>query len=501
VGRRRGLQAEVLASLAVVVATATAVLGALLLETHQANVRRLRPLVGRALLQEAEGDLATTAALLPELRWWQLEPDGAFVPRGSHAERLDPTSRALALEALEEGRSLLRSGSPWDSVRFAAPVGRSVLVARLPPAASGALLLLVLLGDGLVFTAFGAYLLRGQLVRPLERLAQAARAIAAGDLAARAPAEGPRETQEVARSFNAMTEALAARNAALEKAVSELRASNRSLREAREDLDRAHRLASVGRLAAGVAHEVGNPLGAMLAFVDLAQRDPALGAEGRRHLDRVVEEGRRVRSILRQLLDFSSPRRTQLAPIDLVGLARETAGLLRAQQRYAQVEIAVEAVDDPPAALADRGAVTQVLLNLLLNAAEAVAATAEPRVVVRVRPAVLHARQGDDPARAARLRGACDAVECVVRDNGPGVADEDRERIFDPFFTTRAPGEGTGLGLSNALRLAEELGGGLALLAADDAPGAAFCLRLPAAGVSGGAAARHREADVPPPQV
>ena len=155
-------------------------------------------------------------------------------------------------------------------------------MAWLPPVASPAVLASVLLCALCVFTGFGAYVLRGSLVLPLERLAGAAGAIGAGELGARAPVLGTREIAEVAQAFNGMGEALARRSDALEKAVADLRESNQRLREARAGLDRAERLAAVGRLAAGVAHEVGNPMGALLAFMDLASRDPGLSADGTR---------------------------------------------------------------------------------------------------------------------------------------------------------------------------------------------------------------------------
>jgi signal transduction histidine kinase len=267
--------------------------------------------------------------------------------------------------------------------------------------------------------------------------------------------------------------------------VRELRESNRNLRTARAGLDRAERLAAVGRLAAGVAHEVGNPMGAMLAFLELARREGSLSEVGRGHLERAMREGERVRVILRQLLDFSRPRRTERAPLDLVAVAEETAELMRAQQRYRDVVIEVAPEGKPPPALADRNGVVQVLLNLLINSADALAgASGQARVRVGVRPAATWTRAGEGP-RSAGARRDFDAVECVVADNGPGIAADDRERIFDPFFTTKAPGEGTGLGLSNAVRVAEELGGSLELEPEDGGGGATFVLRLPAAPEAG----------------
>jgi len=490
--RRRGLEAEILVSLAVVMVTATAVLGGLLVETHEANVRQLQRLAARSLLEEARSELPAVA---PELRrWWLVDAEGRARPRGGHAEPIDAGSRALAIEARRRGAPLLRAGRPWEPVRFAAPEQRRVFVTRLAPAASGWVLVAVLLADVGVFTAFGLYLLRARLVLPLRRLAGAARAIADGNWAARVPAEGPQETWALANAFNEMTEALEARSGALEKAVADLRESNRSLREARAGLDRAERLAAVGCLAAGVAHEVGNPLGAMLAFLDLARRDAGISEEARSHLERAGREGQKVRGILRQLLEFSQPPRIERAAVDLAALCRETSELVSAQRRYADVSIEVLTEGDPPTALADRNTVAQIVLNLLLNAGDALrAGTPEPRVRITVRPAAVATRRGD-AAGAERGRRSFEAVECVVADNGPGIPAHERERVFDPFFTTKPPGEGTGLGLSNALRFAEELDGTLILDTDAPGPGAVFVLRLPAV-VSVGAPPATRSAD------
>jgi signal transduction histidine kinase len=225
-------------------------------------------------------------------------------------------------------------------------------------------------------------------------------------------------------------------------------------------------------------------MGAVLAFLDLARRDPGLGEHGRECLQRAAREGERVRQILRQLLDYSRPQRPSRVAVDVAAACEEVAELVRAQRRYAGISLSVSAQGALPPALADPGVLAQILLNLLLNAADAVCGREGGRIEVLVGPAPLATRGGEDAA-AARGRRRPDAVECRVRDNGPGIPPEDRERIFDPFFTTKPPGEGTGLGLANALRLAEELGGGLELAAGEG--GAEFVLRLPAfAGAASG---------------
>jgi signal transduction histidine kinase len=478
----RGLLAEVVASLALVMLAATVVVVVVL---FQHGETRLRDVLGRALVAESRSAATGSAApLLAGTVWWQLDAAGA-VRRGD-AARLDEETRALAAAARGARGPLLQPGAPWEPIRFAAlrPDG-GVEVARVPAAASfrlrGAPLPLVaglLVLDVALFTAFGASLLRRRVVAPLEALAGATRALAEGGFEARLAEEGPRETVAVARAWNAMSEALARRTEALEKAVAELREANHALSVARTGLDRAERLASIGRLAAGVAHEVGNPMGAQLAFLDLARRDPELSEATRANLERAALQGERVRKILRQLLEFSRPPRLERVPVDVAAIAEEAAALVRAQPRYAAVSLVVECEGAAPLALADAGGVAQILLNLVLNAADAVATAKEKRVRLTVRAGVLHVREGESHEAVAALR-APDAVLCRIADTGSGIAPADRERIFDPFFTTKDPGAGTGLGLANSLRLAEELGGDLALADPPEGFTTAFELRLP----------------------
>ena len=183
---------------------------------------------------------------------------------------------------------------------------------------------------------------------------------------------------------------------------------------------------------------------------------------------------------MRQLLDFSRPPRATPTHLDLATLARESIALVSAQRRYDGIRFEVHREERLLPVLADSSAVMQILLNLVLNAADAVAEASEPCVTLWVRPATLQLRAGDAPEVAVRRRTP-DGVECVVADNGCGISEADRERIFDPFFTSKPPGEGTGLGLSTAVRQAEDLGGQLELVSPPEGACTAFALRLPAA--------------------
>jgi signal transduction histidine kinase len=483
--KRAGLEREVLTSLALVMGLATLVLLGLIVVHHE---RTLQNTLGPALLAEARAGAFTDPAL-PGTEWWEWQPGSRFEARSRNLEGPDEETRRLAEHARQRGAALLRLGGLGDEIRFATPIpGQDlVAVARLPEDVARGLRarplgVVAVLGaaDLAIFTAFAALLLRRRVVRPLQGLAEAARAVGAGQ-SVRAAVTGPRETAEVAHAWNEMTEALERRSEDLEKAVAELRGTNRELRRTRAGLDRAERLAMVGRLAAGVAHEVGNPIGAILAYVDLAGRDPGLSLSSRSHLARAAREGERVRVILRQLLDFSRPQRAASEPFDLHAAAEEAAELVGVQHESRGIEIDVHPSAASGSALGDADAALQILLNLVLNAAHAVRGAKGGAISIEVRDAFHHARAGDaDPAGVQR-RARADAVECVVADNGCGIPAADRDRIFDPFFTTQPPGQGTGLGLSTAARMAEEMEGTLQLVDPPKGFVTAFSLRIPVA--------------------
>jgi signal transduction histidine kinase len=481
----RGVLAEVVASLAIIMVTATALLTAYLFRTQAAQLESVQELLGDALLAEARSPTYAVGMTTKGVQWWTLDPSGRVVRRGTGtgAVELDDEARALANEALLLGGYILRSGAPWDPLLFAVPIqaGSRVAVAKLPAVVSRGAVMALLLLDSLVFAVFGAYLLRRRVVAPLRELAAAARSIGQAGPGTRVSVDGVDEVREVAWAFNEMSEALEERTGALEKAVSDLREANAHLGQARAGLMRAERLAAVGSLAAGVAHEVGNPMGALLAYLDLARREEGLSDRGVESLQRAGEQGERVRVILRQLLDFSRPPQARASWVELPRVLEQMESLASAQQRYEEIDFELSCEEGVPPIQSDEGMISQILLNLVINAAQAVADRPEPRVRLTLRRTHLHRRRSEAPDATLSGRTA-DSIECRVEDNGPGVAEDDRERIFDPFFTTKPPGEGTGLGLANAQRLAEELGGTLEYRRSEALGGAAFHLCLPLRG-------------------
>ena len=308
-------------------------------------------------------------------------------------------------------------------------------------------MLIVAGGVGLVLLVLGTALLEVQVLRPLRGLEAALARVGEGELDVAVPHQGPAEFAAFGRAFNAM--------------LASLREQRATLASQSERLQRAERLAAIGRLSAGVAHEVGNPLAAIVGYTELLRDEPELSGEARDLLERVAAQTQRIQAIVAQLLDYARPVALHTMRVSAIARAQEVAALLRADPRCADVELVL--IGDPELeALADPALVEQILINLVLNGARAAREGSEqPRVRIEVQ-AIEHELAID------------------VGDNGAGVPEHVRGRLFEPFFTTRSAGEGTGLGLAISQGLAERMDGSLVLLDAA-APGAVFRLRLPLA--------------------
>ena len=281
------------------------------------------------------------------------------------------------------------------------------------------------------------------VVRPVRRLERAMSDVRHGDYAVVAEPAGTRELDSLVSGFNDM--------------VSRLKRADELEQDAqRTRMVRAEQMATMGEWAAGLAHELRNPLSGIKAALDvLAGEERA--EEPRRILQHASSELSRVDGVVRQLLNYAKPKAPALGPVDLRSAVNDAVMLSRprANANRSTLESALPA--EPVQVLADAEMVQQVVLNLILNALEAADGTPEPRVVV-----------------SAEVRGG--QAWCRVRDNGPGVPADRMPTLFRPFTTTKA--RGTGLGLATSLRLIELQGGQLTLENPGE-PGASFAFSLP----------------------
>ncbi|NIP58627.1 MAG: HAMP domain-containing protein [Gemmatimonadetes bacterium] len=370
------------------------------------------------------------------------------------------------------------------------------------PRESTLYLVALLLGDLAIVFFFGRAFLRRFLLEPIDALVHDTRRIAEGDYRHRARLSDAQELRSLAESVNAMADRLIEDQTLLAENVASLERTNRELVEARDEVIRAARLASVGSLAAGIAHEVGNPLGAMLGYVDVARRRARSDGRDPELLDQIREEAQRIDRIVRGLLDYARPKVREPGPTELKGVIHRVRDLLERQGRLEGIDAIWEVEEDVPPVIMDAQRMEQVLVNLLLNATDALEGALDARVAVRLATepggaARLPIRRESDPAGinyAHRRRVAPEAagqphdplwtapevVVVTVEDNGHGIPPDDLDRIFDPFFTTKEPGKGTGLGLSVCDRLVEGIGGRIVVENRKEG-GARFRVRLPAA--------------------
>jgi signal transduction histidine kinase len=289
----------------------------------------------------------------------------------------------------------------------------------------------------LIVIGFGYVLLGRTVVGPLNRLEKSTRLVAEGDLDQMVSTEGPSEIFNVGKSFNAMTCSLQKRKRETQNHILQLQAMNADLKETRDELIRSEKLASVGQLAAGMAHEIGNPLGAVQGYLDFLRNESRNPLE-KDIIERSLSEIERINRLVRDLLDYSSPGPEQEESFDPAEIAREAIEILKSQGVLDQVEICDELPRTMPPVCMSRHKLIQVMVNLLLNARDAMDGVG-----------TITLASGED----------AELVWMTVVDTGGGIQKENLHQIFDPFYTTKKSGKGRGLGLSVCQRILKEAGG------------------------------------------
>jgi two-component system NtrC family sensor kinase len=310
--------------------------------------------------------------------------------------------------------------------------------------------------------------------QPLADSIAAAEQIAQGDTSKRLPHGTTQEFDALATSVNRMTE---------------------QLLEANQQRLRVEKLATLGRLAAGIAHEVGNPLAAVTTYAYLIRSRAGDNSALQEPLDAIDREISRIDRIVRGLLDYARPRLLTPKPISIDEVLRDVLQLVADQGVTRRVRIERELSAQHGLVYGEKHDLEQLFVNLILNAVDAM--HGEGRLAIRSRitsvpdAIAVTQRRGDAPnesfphkpsGRAAAWVARTDrpdgVLQVVIADSGPGVAAEDEERVFEPFFSTKRAGNGTGLGLAIVLRIAENLGGTVWVQRAREG-GAAFVLLFP----------------------
>jgi signal transduction histidine kinase len=279
--------------------------------------------------------------------------------------------------------------------------------------------------------------------------------VAAGDLGRALAVKGPREIADLSRSFNTMTAALRKSREESQAHIVSLKKTNEDLKRTQEELIRSEKMASVGHLAAGMAHEIGNPLGAVVGYLEFLKTE--LPSGGSKDIaERALAETERIDRLVKDLLDYAAPAASEPEMLDPAAVMAEARDILFYQGIFEALRLESKLPSVLPSVVVVRHKLLQVFVNLLLNA-----------------------RDASSKGGSIRLLGGEEGqyVWLSVADEGPGMSPEVLTHIFDPFYTTKAPGKGRGLGLSVCHRVVEEAGGKIEVRSAAG-QGSVFTIRL-----------------------
>lgn len=446
-----------------------------LLAAKSANAATLLKVIIATLPEPAQADsLQRLAATLTAERDFS-----GFVLVNEHAETLYRLSDgravdSLLLETIKRQTSRSQLTQQGLQILCYAPVMKEGQVrgaARLTLSLSGEYALLarsrtLFLGyfilDFILLLGLGAFILRRIVVSPLERLLKATERVIAGDYSHPVHLPGSGEIAGLADSFNLMQQGLKWRSEEVESHLRSLEGANRALKEARLETIRSEKMASVGLLAAGMAHEIGAPLAGIIGYSGILAEELASDAEKSDYLARIAADAERIDRLVRDLLNYARPVKPEIERINVKECLEDLLAMLERQGVFKRIKATLNAEEGLPTLYLDRHQLMQVLMNLVINARDAM----------------------PDGGRIEITASAGDGDSLLVRveDSGEGIPAANIEKIFDPFFTTKEPGRGTGLGLAIAARLVESFGGRIEV-ESEPGRGTKFSLRLP--GVKG----------------
>jgi len=336
----------------------------------------------------------------------------------------------------------------------------SAPLASLREAQQGMRRTFVVTGMGaILMAAFAVFLTIHRFTRPLDTLAQAALRLGEGELDQRVRIHTNDEVGLLATAFNRMAQSLQGYQDTLEQKVEE---RSRELEASQQQLMQAGKLASIGELASGVAHELNNPASIILMRAnrlseEIEQRE--LSAEAREDVQVIEHQVEKISRIVSGLLTFSRRSTSAKRPINCNDVVRRTVPLIEDMARHRGVELGLELDAFLPLVEADSAQLEQVMLNLINNALDAMPEGG--RIIFR--------------SDLVEEPGLGKLVRIEVEDTGDGIPEEHLSRVFDPFFTTKEVGQGTGLGLSISYGIMEEHGGSIRV---DSRPGEGVCFKL-----------------------
>jgi len=365
---------------------------------------------------------------------------------------------AQARQTLVTGREATRfSGQAWgvlwlasDSVIMSAPIldgqrlaGSIAIWGSLRSVyqeirRSEKLILIYILLNTLVLICVGLYLLSRSVVNPVHKLLHITEAFRKGESLPLFPDVSENEMGQLNSSLKMMLKRLEENKEELQAHIASLEKANEEITKTQAELIKSEKSASVGRLATGIAHEIGNPMGIILGYTDLLKRDDLTSDERRDFLERVETEITRINGIIRQLLDFSRPTGGEPEKTSVHEVLLATLKMLGPQPLMAGIEPEIRLGAQMDIVWADPNQLQQVFLNITMNAADAME---------------------KEKSLTVRTCNMQHSIRIQFEDTGTGIPEEELAGIFDPFYSTKPPGKGTGLGLSVSYTIIKRLGG------------------------------------------
>jgi two-component system, NtrC family, sensor kinase len=487
--RYTGITAEILINILFITAVAMFLIGIIAFKVTervalQGKVQSVKSLTGaieRSYFREndIEGGVEFLREALPEGAWAVVSAnDGTVISGTSTADRIAGKSDTLIAQALTSGEIAIDIEgmnippiSSYKGFKAAIPV-------KLAGGEKGAILIsqpLSVFDDNIILNQrlialwiilfliviafFGFYILSRRVIKPVRELIYITEKIADGKFPDNIDIGKVREINQLYSALRVMYGEIEEGKKKLRDKINELEQKNTELKQTQGELIASEKLASLGRLSAGVAHEIGNPLSAISGYVEVLKRRPSDPAGTKyQYLGDIEREVQRLDKIIKTLLEYSRPKKYEHRILDINSVIRDSIDIIQRQGILHNISLNEELCEDSLQIEADPHQLSQVIINLILNAKDATADRGEIKI-----------SSGVDSDEDVYIR---------VGDNGAGIPSGLLDQIFDPFFTTKEPGKGTGLGLSVSQRIVEAFGGTMTVRS-EEGKGTLFTLTLP----------------------
>jgi len=315
------------------------------------------------------------------------------------------------------------------------------------------LLFIYILINTVILTLIGLHRLSKIFLNPVHRLVERAEDYKEDEEMFFSVRKEDNEFTKLSKALNRMLKRISGDKEKLQQTVRSLEKSNIDLKRAQKDIIRAEKLASVGRLSSGIAHEIGNPIGIVLGYLELIKQKDIADDEKKEFIVRAENEINRINTIIRQLLDLSRTSSDDLQAVSVHEIIDDVTNGLKFQPLMSNIDLRLGLTAEKDTVVADPNQLRQVFLNLIINAADAVSSSNSPR------NGELNITSEIASGTQAGLKDNKTVLKIMFVDNGPGIPEDIISNIFDPFYTTKEPGKGTGLGLYVCFLIIEGIGG------------------------------------------